>query len=163
MATLENFENQNCSKISKMAISTKNKTVSESYQYCYFDELKKCSYNLIQSEPSSNDKELDNSTQRENESAKQSQYHENEILATLCIFEEGNREMPCDLNILNSLTVKAEVHEMSELFKMKTKHKMHNVNSQPFLGDCSIYSEEKIAKLASIDEIIEYEEEIANI
>ena len=62
---------------------------------------------------------------------------------------------------LNFITVGADVHE--ECRSPERPHENDRAESDLIPDDSSMYNEVKLAKLASIDELIEYDEEIANL
>ena len=61
----------------------------------------------------------------------------------------------------NRLTVKAEIHEECKSFVKEDNIDIPVLDH--ILDDSSMYNEDKLARLASIDELIEYEEEIADL
>ena len=92
----------------------------------------------------------------DNMSAKDSFVSQTERISTIDE-QRGNESQKQET--LNFITVGADVHE-----ECRSPERPHEATESDLIpDDSSMYNEVKLAKLASIDELIEYDEEIANL
>ena len=95
---------------------------------------------------------------KENISAKELFVPQSEYISTI---DETRGNESQKQETLNVITVGADVHEECRSPERPVKNDMAESDLIP--DDSSMYNEVRLAKLASIDELIEYEEEIANL
>ena len=119
-------------------------------------ERKKCSQKSCSLDLVSHDSSFHYS---DNISAKECDFHSNNSsLDELCSPNHG--QPPAS----NFLTVQADIHDEYRSFEISaSKEESDTAPLDQILDDSSMYNEGKLARLASIDELIEYEEEIADL